>query len=124
MSFKTIRDAVSTVAPTVRESLEIHRAKREEVRANPEAHSPAARTRAQRGWNRVVIEETVWAIAKNDLLASPEQRAVIEAAKAWAQTWQNDVVPNPEHDDPADCALFDAVMALVREEEDVEAEAS
>ena len=109
MSYRTIREAQKTIWPAVQESLERHRAARRAIEADPRSASTAARVRANRPWNRVVAEETVWAVAKADLLNTPEDAAVIQAARAWARSWSS---PPDEHDEKEDRALYAAVQAL------------
>lgn len=113
MSFRTIRHAQSAVWPTVRESLEMHKKSRDATKNNPRA-TRSAQSRARIPWSRVVANETVWAVAKQGLLASEEAAAVITAAKAWVQDWESQgVVPNlRDGDDKTDIALYEAVQAL------------
>src|SRR5688500_13896065 len=88
MSYKTIRRAQQAVWPAVKDSLEMQKASRQLVAEDPRGATASARSRAQKPWNKVVSEETVWAIAKADLLATPEQAAVIQAARRWAKSWE------------------------------------
>jgi hypothetical protein len=93
----------------VRKSLDIRRLQREAV-ANDPSPTRAAVTRSRIPWNRVVADETVWAIAKADLLCSEETAAVIEAAKAWTKSFSSP--PRADLDDPTDIALYAAVQSL------------
>lgn len=115
MSFKTIRSAQREVWPAVQESLDINRQQRAAVANDPDGATTAAKKRASTPWNRVVANETVFAIAKADLLATPEQAAVIEAARKWADSFGDDPPTNPLHDDPDDIALYEAIEALDEE---------
>jgi hypothetical protein len=111
MSFHTIRAAQQAVWPRVKESLDRHRQSRRAVEANPDLHTAAARARARIPWNHVVANETVWAIAKADLLNTPEQAAVLAAAKAWVRSWEVEgAPPNSQDDTPEDVALYGAVQ--------------
>lgn len=111
MSYRTIRSAQSAVWPAVVQSLRLRRAQRDAALAadNP---TRAAATRARLPWNRVVMDETVWAIAKADLLNTPEQAAVIAAAREWVRVVGPDLVKYPEDFEPVDFKLWDAVQAL------------
>lgn len=110
MSFKTVRHAQNTVWPPVRESLRLHQASRAAAREGKKLSSMEERD-AKKSWNRVVSEETVWAIAKSDLLASPEVAAVVNAAKDWVHGCAElEILPSDL--DPQERALYDAVQAL------------
>jgi hypothetical protein len=113
MSYRTIREAQKTIWPAVQESLERHRAARRAIEADPRSASTAARVRANRPWNRVVAEETVWAVAKADLLNTPEDAAVIRAAREWARDIGPDLKSDPDDFEDADHKLYRAVQALV-----------
>lgn len=110
MSFQTIRSAQQTIWPKVRESLDRIRVAREAVTKDS---TPAAQARARIPWNHVVANEAVWAIAKSDLLATPEAAAVVTAAREWLATTGPDMAEFPELYDPIDFALRDAVQAYV-----------
>lgn len=113
MSFRTIRDAQQTVWPRVKDSLDRHRHSRKLVEQDPSAHSAAAKARARVPWNHVVANETVWAIAKADLLNTAEQAAVLQAARAWAKSWQTLGPPSlSTGDEQTDVDLYNAVQAL------------
>jgi hypothetical protein len=112
MSFQTIRQAQQRAWPRVRESLGIRKAQREAVHADPATATAAATARARIPWNRVVADETVWALAKEDLLNTPEDAEVIKAARAWAASWPNGQPPTSDTDEPEDTALYAAVQAL------------
>jgi hypothetical protein len=60
----------------------------------------------------VVAEETVWSLAKQGLLCSEEQWAVIEAAREWVQSWDRADGPPDEMDAEEDIKLYAAVQAL------------
>lgn len=105
-----IRETVATIREELNKSLDRVRVTRETVKANPELYTRSAVTRAERGWTRVVIEETVWAIAKCGLLHSAEEAAVVNAAKAWAKSWED--LDDLAEAEPEDRALYDAVQAL------------
>lgn len=107
MSYRTIRSAQQAVWPAVKDSIARHAASRRAVKEDPAVATVAARNRARKPWDRVVAEETVWAIAKADLLATPEQAAVIEAAREWARSWPTDLDLDDE-----EVALYTAVQAL------------
>lgn len=111
MSFKTIRHASQQIWPSVAESLDIHRKQRATVKADPRGATTSAKARADRPWNRVVSEETVWALAKADLLLDEEQQAVLKAAKEWARSWE-DGPPTLREDNLEDVELYSAVQAL------------
>lgn len=110
MTFQTIRSAQQAIWPTIKESLDIIRAQRHAVADNPEVATKAAKARARLPWNRVVANEAVWAIAKADLLATPEQAEVVQAAREWALSWTDP--PTEREDEPEDVALYNAVQAL------------
>lgn len=110
MSFQTIRSAQQTIWPKVRDSLDRIRASREAVNENS---TSAAKARARVPWNHVVANEAVWAIAKSDLLATPEAAAVVTAAREWLATTGPDMAEFPELYDPIDFALRDAVQNYV-----------
>lgn len=109
MSYRTIRLAQQATWPKVRESLALHRASRAALRDGAAPTAMAARD-ARKPWDRVVMEETVWAIAKANQLASPEAAEVIRAARAWAAVGP---IGDDYGDDPEDIALYEAVQALV-----------
>lgn len=112
MSFRTVRDAQQATWPRIRESLDRHRASRDLIKADPNA-TTAALARARKPWSRVVAEETVWAIAKEDLLATQQHAAVIQAAREWAASWANEGPPTlADGDDPCDVVLYAAVQNL------------
>lgn len=110
MSFRTVRDAQQATWPRIRESLDRHRLSRDAVKADPHP-TTAALARARKPWSRVVAEEAVWAVAKEDLLATEQHAAVIQAARAWAKTFPEK--PSlAEGDEPEDIALYEAVQTL------------
>lgn len=109
MTFQTIRSAQQAIWPAVQESLGIIRAQRHAVQENPEVATKAAKARARTPWNRVVANEAVWAIAKADLLATPEQAAVVRAARAWVRTAPDDFLKQADDEERA---LYAAVQAL------------
>lgn len=111
MSFKTVRHAQNTVWPSVRESLRLHQASRAAAREGKKLSSMEERD-AKKSWNRVVSEETVWAIAKSDLLASPEAAAVVDAAKQWLRDVGPEMIEYPNDFGFADRKLRDAVQSL------------
>lgn len=110
MSFVDIRHAQQEIWPQVQQSLDLHRAHREAVKADPNGATPAARARARRPWNRVVADEAVWAMAKSDRLLTDEQSAVIRAAKEWARVWAAEDDINEMTPDEKD--LYAAVQTL------------
>jgi hypothetical protein len=110
MSYRDIRNAQQAVWPAIVASLDRHRASRLAIRRDPNP-TVAAAARSRKPWDRVVAEETVWTLAKADLLCLPEQAAVVKAAKEWAASWMS-LPPNPEVDEEADVALYAAVQAL------------
>jgi len=110
MTFQTIRHAQQQIWPRVRESIDIRRAQREAVARNPTGATTAATARARIPHNRMVADEAVWAIAKENLLASPEQQAVVKAAQAWAKVTADEYEMVELQDDER--ALYDAVQAL------------
>jgi len=110
MSFQTIRSAQQAIWPKVRDSLDRIRAAREAVNENS---TSAAKARARIPWNHVVANEAVWAIAKSDLLATPEAAAVIKAAREWLATVGPDMAQYPQDFDPCDFALRDAIQTYV-----------
>lgn len=112
MSFLTIRRAQQTIWPLVKDSLELHKESREATRNNPNATN-AAKTRARVPWDRVVANEAVWALAKSDLLATPAEAKVIEAAVKWAETMPEEDV---DHLDQEEADLLLAVEELTAEE--------
>lgn len=108
MTFQSIRHAQQRVWPAVQKSLVLVRAQRDAVR-NDRHPSKSAEARAKIPWNRVVANETVWALAKDDMLATEEQAAVVAAARAWVTTWEEDGLSSM---DEQERALYDAVQAL------------
>lgn len=117
MSFQTIRHAQAAIWPRVSASLKLHRAHRENLPANPTA---AALARAKKPWDRVVAEEAVWALAKEDLLLTEEARAVIRAARVWAAVDVSRV--DDATLDRIDDVLYDAVQALATAPSEIPAE--
>jgi hypothetical protein len=116
MSFtRNIREAQSHFWPTVRDSIERHKASRASLERNA---SPAAQARARRPLFRVVFDETIWALAKAHRLNTAEQAQVIEAACAWAKVYGELEEPEKEDRD-----LYRAVqeMRATFEPEDVDA---
>lgn len=111
MSFRSIRNAQSAVWPTVKDSLRRVRASRALVAKDPSKASKSALQRARIPWDRVVANETVWAIARADLLATQAQAEVIHAARLWAKSWDPEP-PAVGRDDPEDVDLYAAVQAL------------
>ncbi len=112
MSFRDIRSAQKAVWPAVVESLRLRRAQRDAVHERPDLATAAATARARLPWNRVVADETIWAIAKADLLATPEHAAVVRAAREWLRVVGPDMAKYPQDFEPADFALRDAVQNL------------
>jgi len=112
MSYRTVASAQKTVWPAVKKSLRLHRLSRQAVACGAEV-SAKARQNADRSWDRIVMEETIWATAKADLLASPEHAALVQAARNWAKTWKSTPPSVADHDDdPADVALYKAIQDL------------
>jgi len=108
MSYRTIRQAQQVAWPKVKQSLGLHKASRAALRHGE--HGSAMEVRdARKSWDRVVMDETVWAIAKADLLASPEHAAVIQAARNWAKLGP---IGSDWGDSDEDIALYNAVQAL------------
>lgn len=120
MSFRTITKAQQAVWPLVQQSLRLHRASRQAYRRGEPVSAKAAQN-AERSWDRIVMEETVWATAKSDLLLTPATRAVIEAARAWAKVGP---ISDDYGDDPEDIALYKAVQELAVDPEGFPAEES
>lgn len=112
MSFNTIRHAQKEIWPSVLKSIKLIQASRDAVRKDPHSATRAATTRAHRPWNQVVANEAVWAIAKADLLCTPEQQAVVKAAREWAKMIGPDLAKYPQDYEPEDFALRDAVNSL------------
>lgn len=114
MSFRSVRDAQQAVWPRIRESLDRHRLSRDAIKAaDPRTVTTAALARARKPWSRVVAEEAVWAVAKEDLLATEQHAAVIKAAREWAASWANQGAPSvADGDDPCDVVLYAAVQNL------------
>ena len=118
MSYRTIRQAQQAIWPRVKISLGLHRASRAALRNGRGGKVTAMQERdARKSWDRIVMDEAVWALAKADLLASPEQAAVITAAREWVRIVGPDVVLDRQagDDDPtiaADWKLYQAVQAL------------
>lgn len=106
MSFGTVRYAQKKIWPRVRDSLDRLRANREAALHDPSA-TTSALARAKKPWNRAVAEETVWALAHENLLATPEQQRVVQAARDWARFY--DEIEDPCAEDEA---LYSAVQAL------------
>lgn len=98
-----IRDLLEELFPSVEESIRY-----QQMRALEKGD------RLKNLWRRI-CEQTLWALRKNDLLRSPEDAAVIAAARAWAATW---VVPPTEDSDrmvqvgDEDIDLYTAVSEL------------
>jgi hypothetical protein len=110
MTFRDIRHAQQRIWPAVQDSIARHTAARDALTVDS---STAAKARARKPWNRVVMEESVWAMAHEDLLATPEAAEVVRAAKEWAASWPEP--PEENGSDPealTDCALYQAVQAL------------
>ena len=114
MSFRSIRETQQRVWPAIQNSLERHRRAREIAQNDPLA-TKAAQARARKPWTRVVMEETVWALAKDDMLASPAASDVVQAARAWAASWAKDPDGPPAlgKDDREDVELYNAVQTLL-----------
>lgn len=117
MSFKNIRAVQQQIWPMVRDSIDRVRDSRKAVEANPAGATSAALTRARKPWNKVVMEETVWAIAKSDLLITPEERTVLDRAIEWAESWDKADGPPDEMDAQEDCDLHLAVQELLTSQE-------
>ena len=109
MSFRTVREAQQALWPTVRESLDRHRELRDRVKADRNA-TTAAQARARKPWSRVCSEETVWAAAKADRLATDLQVELVKAARAWYACGPD---ASDEELDAADGALSRAVGAYL-----------
>jgi hypothetical protein len=113
MSYRTIRDAQQAIWPAVQKSIELHKASRATTEALGKAATAAAKARARVPWNRVVVNETVWAIAKADLLNSSEQATVLTAAKLWAHDLGPEITSYPDDFEPVEHALYRAIQAWV-----------
>lgn len=109
---RLVRATSSAIWPAVKVSLEIRTAQRKAVAKDPDAFTPAARARAERSWTRVVLEESLWTLAKQGLLCSEEQQNVVEAARAWARSWINADGPPDSMDAQEDQDLYAAIQAL------------
>lgn len=109
MSFsQKVRDAQREAWPHVLESLDRHKASRRALQRGDIEPTTAARARATKPMDRVASEETVWTLAKLDMLASPAQAAVVRAARAWAA-----VELDPTYKmDPEERALYEAIQVL------------
>jgi len=107
MSFRHIRHTQTDVWSKIQASLKIHRASRKAIEKG-EFATHAARRNAGRPWDRIVVEETVWTLAKDGKLATEESAAVIKAAQEWARTGPIDL----SELDEAERALYDAVQAF------------
>jgi hypothetical protein len=113
MSYYTVRSAQKAIWPAVAASIERHRLSRAQTEKDGVLATAAARARARVPWNRVVANETVWALAKADLLATPEQAAVLSAAKAWTKSWQGQAPSLADGYEQDDVQLYRAVQALL-----------
>jgi ribonuclease D len=113
MSYRTIRDAQQATWPAVQASLERHKASRAATEALGKAATAAAKARARTPWNRVVANETVWALAKADLLNSKEQAAVLTAAREWAHDLGPELLSYPDDFDQVEHNLYRAVQVLI-----------
>jgi hypothetical protein len=114
MNHKAIRHIQQTAWPAVRDSLERVKAARALANQHPERVSQSARNRARISWNRCIADETVWALVKADLIATPEQQAVVKAAKEWVASWKRDgEAPSlSTGDHRTDVDLYNAVQEL------------
>lgn len=110
MSYRTVRQAQNAVWPPVRKSLELHQASRRAAREGQQLSRMEERDNAK-SWNRVVSEETIWAIAKADLLSTPEHAAVVKAAKDWVTSCR-DLGLDVSDLDAQERALYDSVQSL------------
>jgi hypothetical protein len=120
MSFsESIRHAQQRAWPAVRASLIRVRASRDVVLRDPHNATTAALARAKRNWDHVVADETVWALAKDGLLATEENAAVVRAAQAWVRTWDLQELATMDGEERA---LYEAVQlfsASLRDMSDV-----
>ena len=108
MSFtRMIREIQTSNWPVVRDSLRRHREGRRATTELGDQATPAARHRLRKPWDRIVFEEVVWMLAKEHVICTPAQTAVVNAAKEWAKEYG-------DLDDPAPCdrALYKAVQDL------------
>jgi len=108
MSFQTITKAQQAVWPAVKQSLRLHRLSRQAYHRGDPVTAKAAQN-AERSWDRIVMEETVWAVAKADLLSVPSVAELVKAARAWAALG---VVSKDLGDSDEDIALYKAVQDL------------
>jgi len=111
MSFRDIRHAQAEIWPDVQESIRLQDASREAAQRHPHDLTKSARRRAKVDRDRVIANETVWAIAKANALATPEAAKVIEAARAWLADHGPAMVRYPEDYEESDFQLRDALNA-------------
>ena len=121
MSYKDIRHAQRVVWPEVEKSMRRQDAARLVVQRRPELHTSSARRRARTPRDEVIAQETIWALAKNDLLLTPATQKVIQVARRWLAIVAADVESFPEDFEPIDVELRDALAELaldIRPDED------
>lgn len=112
MSFKDIRHVQQDVWPDVERSVKLQDASRVAgERLDPRVLSKSARNRLRIPRDRVIADETVWAIARADLLAVPEAAEVIRAAREWLKVMGPCMAEFPEDYEPVDFVLRDALNA-------------
>jgi len=115
MSYKTVRQAQQAAWPKVKESMRLHRASRA-AHLRGEQLSSMEQRDLRKSIERVASDETVWALAKMDLLASQARADVIIAARDWAKSCP----PLSEYDmDAEEAALYAAVQALATDPADI-----
>lgn len=118
MSYRTVASAQQAVWPKVRESLRLHRASRAAA-ARGEALSNMEKRDARKSMEHIAANETVWAIAKADLLNSPEQAAVLRAARVWAKAIGPYLINEPHNAEPEEHELYRAVQELATDPSEI-----
>lgn len=93
-----VRDLLEEVFPPVEEGMRY-----QQMRALEKGD------RLKNLWKRIV-EQTLWVLAKNGLIRSPEDAAVIETARKWADSMEHFI--EEDRVEPEDRELYDAVRAL------------
>lgn len=111
MSFKDIRHVQQDVWPDVERSVRLQDASREAALRDPRGLTKSALRRSKMDRDRVIADETVWAIARADLLATPEAAGVIQAARAWLKVMGPCMADFPQDYEPVDFALRNALNA-------------
>ncbi len=109
MSYKDIRHAQAQVWPAVEASMKRQDLSRLLTNQDPAGHTSSARRRARIPRDQVVVTETIWALAKADLLCNGETQKLIDAVRKWYKAVGPDMAEYPVEFDPEDFALREAL---------------